>query len=82
MEDIRKLLNDEQAEIAPEVLSYTLRGLTWALARELRDGVPSDPVDRNRHLEIRSALTRSMKLYSAAMARWMERHVDECPLKT
>jgi hypothetical protein len=81
MEDIRKLLDDQEAEIAPEVLGYTLRGLTWALAQELRDGIPSDPADRKRHLEIRAALTRSMELYSTAMTRWMERHVDECELE-
>ena len=77
MEDIRKLLSDEEAEIAPESLAYTVRGLTMALADELREGPPSEPADRRRHLEIVAALGRSLELYSAMLARWMGQHADE-----
>ena len=78
MEDIRKLLNDVEAEIAPESLAYTVRGLTMALADELRDGPPSEAADRRRHLEIVAALGRSLELYSAILARWMGQHADAC----
>ena len=78
MEDIRKLLNDEEARIAPESLGYVVYGLTCALVDELRDGVPSEPAERRRHLEKAGALSRAMELYSAAMARYMGRQVDDC----
>lgn len=81
MEDIRKLLNDDESEIAPESLGYTLRGLNAAIADQLADGQPSDPVERRRHLEIVGALTRAAEMYSAALARWMSMHVDACSMR-
>lgn len=77
MEDIRKLLHDAEREIAPESLAYVVHGLTLALADELRDGIPSDPGERLRHLKIRSALLDCVVLYSGMLARWMGRHFDE-----
>lgn len=81
MEDIRKLLNDEEAEIAPDSLAYTVRGLTWALVDELRDGIPADPAKKRRHLEIVGALTRSAELYATALVTWIGPHMDKCPLE-
>ncbi|HEX7046623.1 MAG TPA: hypothetical protein VF275_03495 [Gammaproteobacteria bacterium] len=81
MEDIRKLLNDDEAEIAPESLAYILRGLNAAIADQLTDSEPDAPSERRRYLEINGALTRSAELYSAALVRWMCRHVDECLMR-
>lgn len=78
MEDIRKLLNDDEAAIALESLAYILRGLNAAIADEPGDGMPSDRAERRRHQEIVGALTRCAELHSAALARRMSGHVDEC----
>ena len=81
MEDIRKLLSDHEAEIAPESLAYILRGLNAAIADQLADCQPDDPAERRRYLEINGALTRCAELYSAALARWMSGHVDDCLMR-
>ena len=81
MEDIRKLLNEFEAEIAPESLAYVVRGLNAAIADQLADCQPDDPAERRRYLEINGALTRCAELYSAALARWMSGHVDECLMR-
>lgn len=57
MEDIRKLLNDFEAEIAPESLAYVLRGLNYALADELRlGGTTAAPGNRRRPHPLRRDL--------------------------
>lgn len=79
MEDIRKLLEDHEARIAPDSLAYIVRGLGHALAKQLRDGIPQEPLERRRHLEIVSALAHCMELHSILLARWVAAHLDACP---
>ena len=78
MEDLRKLLRTEEAEIAPESLGYRLRGLNAALADLLRDGRPAEPWERQRYLEMVESVAWSAELVSCALGRWLGAHVDNC----
>lgn len=79
MEDIRKLLEDFEAEIDPESLACILRGLTYALADVLRDGYRANPVEKHRHLEIIGALTHCAELHATLLVRWIGPHMEDCP---
>ena len=78
MEDIRTLLTDREAEIAPECLAYQLRGLTAALTEHLRDGPPEDSGERLVYNEVTGALAWSADFHAILLAHWMVKHVDEC----
>lgn len=78
MEDLRTLLKDEEALIAPESLGYRLRGLNGALLEMLREGRPDDPVERMRYLERVESVAWSADFISCLLARWLGEHVDKC----
>lgn len=61
MDDIRKLLRDDEADISPETLSHILRGLNATLHDLVRDGAPSEPRARQRYtLSIEAACCAEM----------------------
>ncbi|HEX7047418.1 MAG TPA: hypothetical protein VF275_07590 [Gammaproteobacteria bacterium] len=78
MEDLRKLLDDHEAEIAPESLGYLLRGLNALMYDLLQDCSPSDPKERMRHNEMLHSVAFSAQLISRMLARWLGEHVDSC----
>lgn len=78
MEDLRALLKDHEALIAPESLGYRLRGLNATLADLLRDGRPDDPYERMRYLEMVESVAWSAELVSCALGRWLGEHIDDC----
>lgn len=79
MEDMRRLLRDHEAEIAPESLGYLLRGLNTLLYDLLQDSPPSDPAERMRHMESVHSVAFSAQLVASMLARWLGEHVDACP---
>lgn len=74
--DLRNLIRDHEARVAPESIAYTLRGLNAALADHLADGAPDERRARLRHNEITGALTHCAELYAAALSRYIAAQVD------
>lgn len=78
MEDLRQLIRDEEAVLAPESLGYRVRGLNAALADLLRDGRPDEPYEKIRYLEMVESVAWCAELLSGALARWLGAHQDNC----
>jgi len=82
MEDIRKLLRDHEAEIAPESLGYLLRGLNAALHELIAEGDPSStPEDRLRYKEMVYSVSYCAQLVSVMLSRWLGDHRDVCAVE-
>lgn len=78
MEDIRKLIKDHEALIAPESLGYLLRGLTATLHELIQEGPPSDSQERLRYREMVHSVSFFSELSSVMLARWLGEHIDVC----
>lgn len=75
------LLQDHEAEIAPESLGYLLRGLNTLLYELLQDSPPSDPKERMRHNECVHSVAFSAQLTARMLARWLGEHIDTCEMR-
>lgn len=81
MEDMRKLLEDQEAAIAPESLGYVVRGLTATFHALIQDAPSSDAPERMRQREMVHAVSFCAQLTSTMLARWLGEHVDHCAAK-
>lgn len=69
MDDIRKLLRDDEADIPPETLSHVLRGLNATLHDLVRDGAPSEPRARQRYTLSIEAVACCAEMVSLLLSR-------------
>ena len=81
MEDMRKLLRDHEAAVAPESLGYVLRGLTATVHELIQESPSSDAAERMRQREMVHAVSFCAQLTSTMLARWLGEHVDRCAAK-
>lgn len=79
MEDMRKLLEDHEAQTFTESLAFTVRGLTAVLVDMLRHGSPSDSKEKLRYHEMIGSVAHCAEMQATMLARAVSKHCQNCP---